>query len=295
MNNYVITGSLGHISKPIVEGLIRSGKTVSVLTTDPKKQDLISALGATARIGSLFESDFVKDAFAGADVVYTMIPPIFSTSNWRLSQNEIATNYVQAIGVNKIKHVVNLSSMGAHLGEGVGPVNAIHDFEVALNEIPGLNVKHLRPAWFYYNFNNLVGMAKQAGILGSNFGGGDRKIAMVHTTDIADAALEELLSLKFTGTSVRYVASDERTGSEIAEVLGNAIGKKLSWVEFSDEEQANGLRSAGVPETHVDGYVEMGRALRTGRMQEDFAKNKPELSSTRLESFAPEFAKAYNA
>jgi hypothetical protein len=78
-------------------------------------------------------------------------------------------------------------------------------------------------------------------------------------------------------------------------VLGKAVGKKLAWVEFTDEEQANGLRSGGVPETHVDGYVEMGRALRTGRMQEDFAKNKPELSPTRLESFAPEFAKAYNA
>ena len=34
MNKYVITGSIGHISKPLVEGLIKAGKDVTVITSN---------------------------------------------------------------------------------------------------------------------------------------------------------------------------------------------------------------------------------------------------------------------
>lgn len=295
MKNYVITGSIGHISKPVIEGLIKAGKTVTVITSDPSKKDAIIALGAKPLVGSLFEADFVKSAFTGADVVYTMIPPVWVTDNWRKSQDAIGSNYTSAIRANGIKYVVNLSSVGAHLGQGCGPVDGLHAFEESLDELPGLNVKHLRPAFFYYNLFNLTGLVKQAGILGANYGGGDNKVPLVHTLDIASAALEELIGLNFKGHSVRYVVGDERTGNEIADVLGDAIGKKLPWVEFSDEEQAKGLQQGGVPDTHVAAYVQMGAALRNGKMQSDLVTNHPGYSSISLKDFAAEFAAAYNA
>lgn len=295
MKNYVIAGSIGHISKPIIEGLVSDGKSVSVMTTDSGKSEIIRALGAKPLVGSLSDADFVRRAFKDADVVYTMIPPIWITDNWRRSQDEIADNYASAIRKNGVKYVVNLSSVGAHLLEGCGPVDAVAAFEEKLNALPELHVKHLRPGFFYYNFLNLIGLVKNAGIIGANYGGGDHKIPLAHTRDIAAAALEELTDLNFKGSSVRYILSDERTGQEIADVLGNAVAKKLPWVEFSDEEQANGLRQGGVPETHVPNFVQMGVALRTGRMQEDLLRNMPKLSSTSLDVFAKEFAQAFHA
>lgn len=295
MKNYVITGSIGHISKPVIDGLVKAGKSVTVITSDPSKKDAIISLGAKPSVGSVFDADFVKSAFAGADVVYTMIPPVWVTDNWRKSQDAIAANYTSAIRANGIKYVVNLSSIGAHLGQGCGPVDGLHAFEKSLDELPGLNVKHLRPAFFYYNLFNLTGLVKEAGILGANYGGADNKIPLVHTVDIASAALEELIGLTFKGHSVRYIVGDERTGNEIAEILGNAIGKKLPWVEFSDEEQAKGLQQGGVPESHVAAYVQMGTALRNGKMQSDLLANHPGYSSIRLKDFAAEFAGAFNA
>lgn len=294
MNKYVITGSIGHISKPIIEGLVKAGKEVTVITSSEARKNEIAQLGATAVIGQVQDAAFLKKAFAGADVVYTMIPPIWQTSDWKKSMNEVGRNYADAIRSNNIRYVVNLSSVGAHLGKGTGPVDGLYDFEQMLNAIPGLNVKHLRPSFFFYNFMAQIGLIKQAGIMGANYGDGE-KILLVHTRDIAAAALEELLGVNFKGNSARYIYGDERSGKEVAEVLGKAIGKNLNWVAFTDDQQKQGLLQAGLSDTHATGYTDMGKGMREGQMQADARKNKPALSPTKLEDFAKEFAAAFNA
>jgi len=85
-----------------------------------------------------------------------MIPPIWKTSDLRASQDEVAKNYGNAIREHGVKHVVNLSSIGAHVGSGVGPVDGVAFLERLLNDIPGLNVRHLRPSFFYYNFMSQI-------------------------------------------------------------------------------------------------------------------------------------------
>jgi len=256
MSTYIITGSIGHISKPIIEGLVKAGKTVKVITSSADRISAIEKLGAQALVGSVTDAAFLTVAFTGADAVYTMIPPIWQTTNWRTSQNEVGKSYADALQAAGIKYVVNLSSIGAHVGNGVGPVDGLFDFEQRLNAIKGLHVKHLRPSFFYYNFLAQIGLIKQAGILGGNYG--SDKLYLVHTNDIAAAALEELLNLSFSNNSVRYIYGDERTGQEIATVLGQAIGKEINWVEFTDEQQKEGLLQAGLSETHAQGYTDMG-------------------------------------
>jgi uncharacterized protein YbjT (DUF2867 family) len=295
MKNYVVTGSIGHVSKPIITGLVKAGKNVSVVTSSADKVKEIEALGAKALVGSLFDAAFVNKALTGAEVVYAMIPPIWQTANWRASQREVAVNYTEAIRKQGIKYVVNLSSIGAHLPEGVGPVSGIYEFEQMLNGIAGLNVKHLRPSFFYYNFLAQIGLIKQAGIMGANYGAEDQKIPLVHTDDIARVALEELLALTFTGNSARYIVSDFRTTKEITDVLGKAVGKEIPWVVFTDEQQKEGLLQAGLSETHSHGYTEMGNALRSGKMQEEVIKVQPEKGAIKLEEFAKTFAAAFKA
>ena len=46
---------------------------------------------------------------------------------------------------------------------------------------------------------------------------------------------------------------------------------------------------------HAESFTEMGRALREGIMQADARKNKPALSSTKLENFAAEFAQVFQS
>ncbi len=292
MKKYLITGSIGNISKIIVEGLVKARHDVSVITTSTERVSEIEKLGAKAAVGALQDLTFLKRVFSHADVVYTMIPPIWKTSNWRKSQNEIAENYAEALKSGNVKHVVNLSSIGAHLSEGVGPVTGLYDFEQMLNKLGGINVRHLRPSYFYHNLLAQVGMIKQGGIMGSNFGTTE-KVFLVHPKDIASAALDELLSLDFKGHSVRYVIGDERSGEEIANSIGQAIGTKLNWVTFSDEQQKAGLLQAGLSEVHSAAYTEMGHALQDGSMQADARSSKVRFSPVKLEDFALEFKQAF--
>lgn len=294
MKKYVITGSLGNISKPITEGLVKAGHEVRVITTSPEKVKDIEKLGAKALVGKLQDVTFLTSAFRDADAVYTMIPPIWQTTNWRKSQNEIGEAYITALQSSPVKYVVNLSSIGAHLKDGVGPVGALYDLEQQLNALRGVSVKHLRPSYFYYNLLAQIGLIKQAGILGGNFGSNE-KLFLVHTRDIAAAALDELLRLDFKDNSVRYVVSDERSTEEIATVVSQAIGKKVNWVVFSDEQQKSGLLQAGLSETHAHAYTEMGHALNDGSMQGDARKATLSFSRTKLEDFAREFAQAFSA
>ncbi|GAB2555341.1 NAD(P)H-binding protein [Spirosoma aerophilum] len=293
--NYIITGSLGHTGKPITEGLVKAGHTVTVITSRHENASAIEALGAKAAVGSVEDADFVKQTFAGAHAVYLLIPGKWGVTDWRAFQNRIIDNYIAAIEANDIRFAVLLSSIGAHLGEGTGPVDGLFDAEQKLSAVSGLNNKFLRPSYFMYNLFGIIDMVKGAGIAGSNFG--DEPVVLTHTDDIAAVALPELLNLDFTGNRVRYIASDERTGPEIARVLGEAIGKPdMPWVVFSDEQYTEGLKQAGLNEEMANGYAKLGESVRNGRMQADFYANKPAFGQVKLETFAKnEFAPAVNA
>ena len=293
---YVITGGAGHISTPLAEKLLIEGHQVTVIGRSAEKLQGLVSKGATAAIGSVEDAAFVATSFAGADAAYVMIPPNMAAENFRHYQNTVARNYTDAITANNIKHVVVLSSIGAHLGNGTGPVDGLADFEDLLKKHSTANIKVLRPSYFMYNLFGQIPMIKGMNIMGGNLGGGAEKIVLVHTSDIAAAAAEELLALNFTGISVRYIAGDERTGAEIAAVLSDAIGKPgIPWVEFTDEQTLAGMKQAGLKETMAEGYTMLGKAIREGKLQEDYLKNKPVLSSVKLEAFAKEFAAAFNA
>lgn len=293
--NYVITGSLGHTGRPITEGLVKAGHTVTVITSKTETAGQIEALGAKAAVGSLEDGEFIKQAFADVDAVYLMIPPNWNPDNWRAWQNRIADNFVEAITANDIRFAVVLSSIGAHLSHSVGPVKGLHDLEEKLKGIDSLNVRFLRPAYFMSNLFGQLGMVKQAGILGANFGAPDAKVPLAHVADIAQVALHELLNLDFTGKRIRYIVSDERTGPEIAQVIGEAVGKPdVPWVVFTDEQNKQGLLQAGLNGEVAANYTEMGAAMRTGIMQEDYEQNRSTLEKTKLEDFARnEFAPAF--
>ena len=291
---YVITGSLGHISKPLAERLIFAGHHVTVISSKPDKTAQIEALGAKAAIGSVEDISFLTATFSGADAVYTMVPPNFGAENWKKYVAGIGEKYAEAISASGVKNIVNLSSMGAHMPEGCGPVSGLHFAEKALNDLEGVNVKHLRPGFFYPNFLANIGMIKHMGIIGGNYGDGTN-LVIVHTDDIAEVAAEELMALSFNGKSVRYIASDEKTTHEIAAILGKAIGKpELPWINFKDEDTIGGMIQAGLSEEIAKNYAEMGTAMRSGEMASDYILNRPsQFGKSKFEDFALVFAAIY--
>jgi len=290
----IVTGSLGHISKPLVEKLTSAKHDVTVISSNADRKSEIEALGATATIGSVSDLAFLSGTFKGADAVYTMVPPTFGASDWKQHIAGIGKLYAQAIAAAGVKNAVNLSSMGAHMPDGCGPVSGLFYVEQALNALEGVNVKHLRPGFFYYNFLANIGMIKHMGIIGGNYGE-SAKLVLANPADIADAAAEELSNLAFTGKSIRYITSDEKTTDEVASILGKAIGKPdLKWINFTDEDTVGGMLQNGLPLDVAKNYAEMGAAMRSGEMASEYLNNRPAtFGKTNFEAFAPVFAAAF--
>ena len=287
-----VTGSLGNISRVLIEKLVANGHTVKVISSKTEKGEEIEKLKAIPLIGSLEDAEFVSQSFKDADAVYTMVPPDFSVSDYHVFADKIHQNYVRAIEKNKIKYAVNLSSIGVAVA-GIEPLTRYYNLEKRLDAIPGLNIVHLRPAMFYTNFYGNLEMIKHQGIIGHNLAE-TVDLLMTHPSDIAEAAFTFLNLLSFSGSQIKYVVSDIKNGSEIATVLSKAINKPLNWIEFTDDALMAGLLQSGfsgdAAETLV---VNAGKAIKKGLFDEFKKDTYIAPGSRKFVDFAKEFAMAY--
>ena len=293
-----ITGSLGHIGKPLAQELVQKGHSVTVISSNPEKQKEIEAMGAIAAIGSLEDVDFITSSFANADVVYSMVPPanyFDHTLDLLGYYRRLGNNYAQAIRQSGVKRIINLSSIGAHLDEGNGILRGTYHVENLLNELPSdISITHIRPTEFYYNLLPQVQSAKNNGFIASNIGN-EVVNSWVSPMDIANAIAEEITT-PFTGRKVRYVASEEISNHELIEILGKAIGNPdLKWMTISDEQMKEGLVSIGMNPVIARELTEMYAAINSGLLYEDYNLHKPKnMGKVKVNDFAKDFAIAYN-
>ncbi len=289
----IVTGSLGHISRPLVEELVRKHHSVTVVSSNLERQKTIEALGAAAAIGSLNDLAFLTNVFHGADSLYCMNPPDFGAADQIAYYEQIGKCYANAVLQAGVRRVVYLSSIGADLPSGTGFITGSHKAENLLKNVPDINLTCVRPGFFYYNLLAFVDMIKAAGFIGHVYGGEDR-LALVSPIDIASVIAEELTDLSGKNM-IRYVASDDRTCNEVARVLGKAIGKPdLKWLVLPAAQVLQSLQSAGVPPNAAENLVELGESLHSGKLRADYDLHKPELGKVSLEDFAKEFSKVFN-
>ena len=195
---YVITGATGNTGKIIAYKLLEAGKKVRIISRNAGKAKELTDKGAELFIGDSSDPELLKRAFNGAMAVYAMIPIDWQTQNYTDHQVRYANSMAEAMRECKIKYVVSLSSQGAHLETGSGVVLGLHKMENILNRIEGLNTLHLRPTYFMENTLGMVGLIKQAGIMGSPIRP-DLTFPVIATKDIADYAAKRLLALDFKG------------------------------------------------------------------------------------------------
>ncbi len=298
--NIIITGSIGNIGKPLTIDLVQKGHTVTVITSKDSRQPDIEALGAKAAIGSFLDVEFLKQSFAGADIVYLMeawegIGSIFDRDvDFVAAFEQIGNNYKTAVEHAGVKRLVHLSSIGAHTDQGTGSLYLHNKVETILRQLPDdVSIKFMRPVGFYTNlFRNLDPIRNQHAIVSTY--GGDKKEPWVSPVDIA-AAIAEEMEMPFEGRTVHYLASDEVSPNEIAQLLGEAIGMPdLKWNVIPEEQMLKGMLAAGMNEWIANGFVAMQAAQSSGALYEDFYQHKPEFGKTKFKDFVKEFAQVYN-
>ena len=290
----VVTGSLGHISRPLAQELIQKGHMVTVVTSKAERKPEIERLGGKAAVGTAQDTDFLTSTFSGADLVYTMIPPgNMADPNYDIyaKVRDLMESYRKALAAAGIKRVIHLSSIGAHTDKGNGLLKLHYIAETILKQLsPGVHLTFMRPTGFHYNLLAYIPMIKQQGIIAANYGQDDLGI-WVAPADIATAIVDEIEHPSTESPSIRYVASDELTCSETAHILGAAIGKPdLQWIKIPNQQMLDALVARGMSRTIAEGMVEM---CANRNLYEDYFKHRPVLGKTKLTQFAQDFAAVY--
>src|ERR1700744_4114370 len=93
----VLTGSLGNIGRGLTERLIARKHEVSVVSHEPGRADAIRRLGATPLIGSVTDTAFLRDAFAGTEAAFTMAPPSFDAPDIHRYMRSVGDAYAEAL------------------------------------------------------------------------------------------------------------------------------------------------------------------------------------------------------
>ena len=283
----VICGATGNIGSRVVETLLAAGEPVRAVGRDRTRLGPLEAKGADPWSGDLGDAEFLAKAFAGTRGAFVLIPPGYDAPDYRGYQNRIADSLTSALKTDRVPRVVALSSVGAHLSRGTGPILGLHDMEGKLGGLQGAAVVSLRPGYFMENHLWSIPVIRANGISGSPTRS-DVPIPMIATRDIAEEATRLLREESVTGHAVRYLLGPrDLTMTEAARILGEAIGKPdLQYVQFPEEDARGEMIGMGMSPSAADAMLEMERGFNAGAIVPTQKRSPENSTRTTLEEFA---------
>ena len=290
---FVLLGSNGQITSQLARLLLTAGHPVRVVGRNTRALAPLSRAGAQIAVGDPGDSAFLESALAGATAAYTMIPPCYAEHDMRAAQDRIGRAIADALGNVRVPRVVNLSSIGAELPRGTGPIEALHAQEQRLHSVGRMDLLHLRPGSF---MENLLPSAVEAAAVGVLPGmeRADVPIPMVATRDIAAVAARELTLPQHRGTLLLH-APRHVTMREATAALGAAIGKPdLRYAQSAPGGAKAALRTYGFSASAADQLEVLARWLSTTSLDSTragpVAVQPTTIEMFARECFAPTFA-----
>jgi uncharacterized protein YbjT (DUF2867 family) len=292
---HVVMGASGNTGHIVANNLLTRGQKVRVIGRNSTHLQPLVSRGAEAFIADVTDSSVLAKAFDGADSAYVMIPPNI-TSNDPLGHSNRASDAIAA-AVHKAgtKNVVVLSSIGAELPSGTGPIVGLHNLEQKLNQIGNANILYLRCAYFMENtlpqVNAIRKMGSAAGPLLP-----DLRIPMIDTRDIGNVAADALLHPTMREKQTRELLGQrDLSYNEVTSSIGKTIGKPdLQYVQIADDQFRAVLVQMGMSEQVANLLVEMAQALNSEKVHALEPRTPQNTTPTSYETFASEvFAPAY--
>jgi uncharacterized protein YbjT (DUF2867 family) len=289
---YVILGASGNTGSIITNFLLSKGQRVRVVGRDPGRLQRFVRKGAEMFTAYLSDATALTKAFSGARAAYLMLPPTTS----REDQERESDAITKAMKESGLRYAVHLSSYGAHVPQGTGPVAGLHSSEQKLNAISGLNILHLRAAYFMENNLAAIGMIHGTGMIGHALRP-DLKLPMIATRDVGDYAAQRLLDLDFSGKKTRELLGErELSMAEATAVIARGIGKPdLRYEQFPYDQMQQALTQMGIPLKRAAVYIEMFKAINAGVLAPLEPRSPENSTPTSFEIFVQDvFAPAYH-
>jgi uncharacterized protein YbjT (DUF2867 family) len=262
---FVIAGTTGHVGSVVANELLANKMPVKVIVRDSGKGTAWSKKGAQVAVGRLEDAAFLTATLKGAAGFFTLLPPNFAAPDFYAAQRMTADAIASAVKASGVPHVVILSSVGADLPSGNGPIRGLHYLENVLRAT-GTTLSAVRAGYFQENAANSLAPARQAGIFPNFMASADYPVPMIATRDIGMLAAKLLLDKpkKSENVDLQGPAYSIR---QVAEKLGAALGKPLKIVDIPPAGWVDAMKQGGIPEHVAIVFAEMYAGFASGAIK----------------------------
>jgi uncharacterized protein YbjT (DUF2867 family) len=220
----LVTGATGRQGGAVTRLLIKKNHDVRALTRNPNAPQAraLRELGVEIVEGDFENLQSIKSAVSGLDAMFLMSTPFGTSPDVETKQGIIAVNAIKDTG---IKHLVFTSVGSAHLNTGIPHFDSKYKIEEHIIKM-GIPSTIIRPVFFMENFLSNFMIRDNKILMGIP---NTRKMQMIPVQDIAGFAVLTLENReKFLGKHVD-IASDEKSGREMASILTKASGKTIDF------------------------------------------------------------------
>lgn len=285
-----VTTPTGNIGKVVAHRLLEAGVEVVLPCRSPEKVKDFTDRGAVAMQGSMDDVRRLTEAFSGSDALFWLTPPDLAAPDYVASYRKMGQACAAAVKEAGVKRVVNLSSIGAHLQQGTGPIKGLYPIERMLEDAAP-DVTHVRAAFFFENFLPNVAGIKEAGSIFMPVKGTSR-LPMAATRDIGDAVAERFLDTSWSGhQAIGVHGPADLSFDEAASAISEGLGRDVKHVTVPGEQAREAMLGMGVGESIADLLIEMYGAMDSGALEIKEPRTQETTTPTTLTAWTREVMK----
>jgi uncharacterized protein YbjT (DUF2867 family) len=287
----LVTGATGNIGSEVVKELLSDAPDVSIKAAVHSSQN-VKKVKSDARVKVIQidynEPETVREALNGVDKLFLLTPDVPNAA-------DLASNVVIEAKKAGIKQIVKQSVMGAAALEADVGTMRLHRQVEKFIEQSGIPFTFLRPNEFMQNFVNF----HSPSIKGNNafyVPLEDAKVSLVDVRDIAGVAVKSLIDEdKHKNKTYLITGPEALSYHQVAEILSNTTGRKINYVNISDEEARAAMKEIGMSDWLINTVSELSEYFRKGKASEispaveEVTGNKP----ISFSQFAKDYAEAF--
>lgn len=260
---YAITGVTGHVGSATASELLAAGEPVRAVVRDPAKGEAWSRQGATVVVADLGDRGALTDALRGCLGAFVLLPTMATGTD--VDHRHLADAIAGAVQDSGVPHVALLSSIGADLPEGTGPIRWLHHLEKELRETDVM-LTGIRSCHFQEQVETVLGAALEASVYPVFGDSADVPTPMVATRDIGSLVAGSLLAPP-PASEIIDLDGPQYTERQIAEELAAVLGRPLQVVTIPRPEWVDAMVDAGVPQQFAEELAGLYDAEQRGVLQ----------------------------
>lgn len=289
----LVTGATGTVGSEVINQLSGAAADVNIRAAAHSIENLKKIVKSD--IVEPVEMDYdkpdsLKDALKDVDRVFLLTP-------FQSDMVELSSNFLKEIeNAGNIKHIVKLSVMGADSEPGIIG-SRLHRQVEKMMEDTGIPFTFLRPNFFMQNFVNFFSQSiKEQGAF--YLPAGDGRVSFVDVRDIASVAAQVLTNNndgRHNGKAYNITGPEAISYGDVARILSEQLGKKISYVDISEDAARKGMKESGWDDWTINYMMELFNIIRMGYLSQvsSVIEEVTEKRAISFNQFAKDYSRAF--